>query len=86
MDLAVSMNHRVKIKENGTRDKYLDLIRESKKMSNVKVTVIPIITGTLKTVPKRFVKGLEEWESGEHAETIQTIALQRSVKIIRSVQ
>ena len=56
------MNHREKIKENKKRDKYLDLARELKKLWNLKVTVIPIITGELGTVPKGLVRELEDLE------------------------
>ena len=40
-------NHRVKLKESGKRNKYLDLARELKKLRNMKVTVIPIVIGAL---------------------------------------
>ena len=43
MNLAVPPDHRVKIKENEKRDKYLDLVEELRKMWNMKVTVIPIV-------------------------------------------
>ena len=36
-------DHRVKLKENETRNKYLDLAKELKKLWNMKVTVIPIV-------------------------------------------
>ena len=34
------------------KDKYLDLVRELKKLWNMKVVVIPIIIGALGMVPK----------------------------------
>ena len=52
MDFAVSADHRVKIKESEKRDKYFDLARELRKLYNIKETVIPIVTGVLRTVPK----------------------------------
>ena len=52
------------IKERNKRDKYLDLARElKKKMWNVKMTVIPIVIGTLWTVPKGLEMALESWKS-----------------------
>ena len=45
VDFVVVADHRVKIKE-----KYLDLARELKKLRNMKMTVMPILVGTLGTV------------------------------------
>ena len=39
--------------------------------------------GTLGTIPKNLVKGLEELEIGVRAETIQTTALLRSLRMLR---
>ena len=44
----------MKIKENEKRDKYLDLTRELTKLWNMTVTVIPVVTGALRTVTKVF--------------------------------
>ena len=41
-------------------DKYLDLARELKKLSNMKVTVMLIVVGTTRTVPKGLENGFEE--------------------------
>ena len=84
MDFAVPANQRVKIKETEKRDKYLDLARELKKW-NIKVTVILIVTGALRTITKGLIKGLENLEIRGHVETIQSTALLRSSKILRRV-
>ena len=42
VDFAFPANHRIKLKENEKKDKYLDLTRELKKLWNMKVTVISI--------------------------------------------
>ena len=47
MDFAVSDDHRVKLKENEKKDKYLDFATELKKLWNMKVTFIPIVIGSL---------------------------------------
>ena len=52
MDFAIPADHRLKLKESKKRDKYIDLARELKKLWNMKVTVIPIVTGELGTVTK----------------------------------
>ena len=41
VDFAVPADHRINLKENEKRDKYLDLAREIKKLRNMKVTIVP---------------------------------------------
>ena len=62
MDLAVSADYRVKLKGNEERDKYLDLYRELKKLWNMKVMLIPIVIGVLRTILKGLIK---RWENLE---------------------
>ena len=62
VDFAVSADHRVKSKECEKRYKYLDLTRERKNLSNMKVTVIPIVIGAFGTVTKGLVQGLKDLE------------------------
>ena len=77
MDFAVPVDHKVKLKESEKKDDYQDLARELKKLWNMKVTVIPIVIGTLGTVTKRLVQGLEDLEITGRVEIIQTTALLR---------
>ena len=51
----------------------------------MKVTVIPIVIGTLITVTKGLVQGLEDLEIRGRVETIQTRPLLRSTRILRRV-
>ena len=51
VDLAVSADHRVKKKQK--RVKYLDLAGELRKLWNMRVTVILIEIGTLRSCSKR---------------------------------
>ena len=44
-----------------------------------------IFIGALGTITEGLIRGLEQLEIGERVETIQTAALLRSVKILRSV-
>ena len=48
IDFAMSVDHRMKIKENGKGEKYLDLTIEQ---WNIKVMVILIVVGELGLVP-----------------------------------
>ena len=51
----------------------------------MKLTVIPIVIGTLGTVSKGLVLELKDSEIRGREETIQTTALLRSVRILRRV-
>ena len=57
VDFANPVGQKGKIKENDKRQRYLDLARELKELWKIKVTVIPIINGVLKTIPKGLVRG-----------------------------
>ena len=85
MDITVPANHRIKLKECEKRDKYLNFVRELKKLWNMKVIIIPIVIGAIGTVTKGLWKGLEDLEVGGRVETIQTTALLRTARILRRV-
>ena len=51
----------------------------------MKVTMIPIIIGALGTDTKGLVKELEDLEIRGRVETMQTISLLRSARILRRV-
>ena len=85
MNFTVPADHRVKLKENEKKDKYLDLARELKKLWNIKVTFILIVIVALGTVTKGLKKELEDLEIRGRKEIIQTIALLSSARILRRV-
>ena len=85
MDFAILADHRVKLKEGVKKDKYLNLPREWKKLWDMKVMFIPIIIAALGTVTKGLTKGLEDLEIRGRVETIQTTAILKSARILRSV-
>ena len=60
MNFAIPVDHWVKIKESEKIVKYLDFAREQNKLWNMKVTVIPIIVGTLGTVPSDLYKRIRD--------------------------
>ena len=64
VDFAVPADHRIKLKESEKKDKYLDLVRELKKLWNMKVTIIPIVIGAFGSVTKGLLKGLDDLEVG----------------------
>ena len=85
VDFVVPADHRIKLKEYEKKDKYLDLVRELKKLCNMKVTIIPIVIGAFGTVTKGLLKGLEDLEVGGWVETIQTTTLLKTARILRRV-
>ena len=85
VDFAVPADDRIKLKESEKKDKYLDLARELKKLLNMKLTIIPIVISAFGTVTKGLLKGLGELEVGGRIETIQTITLLRTARILRRV-
>ena len=56
VDIASTVDHRVKIKERVKVEKYLDLARELKKLWNLRVTVMLIVVSAHGTV----FEGLEK--------------------------
>ena len=66
-------------------DTYLDLVTERKKQWNVKVMVIPIVVGALGAISKELIKGQEDLEIRGQVETIQTLAILGSARILRRV-
>ena len=56
-----------------------------KKQRNIKVMFIPIVIGALGTITKGLILRLEDLEVRGREETIQTIALLRSARILRRV-
>ena len=82
---AVLADHRINLKECEKKDKYLNLVIELKKLSNIKVTIVPIVIGALGTITKRLLKGMEDLEVCGRVETIQTTALLRTARILRRV-
>ena len=83
-NFAVPADHRVKLKESEKIDKYLDLARERKNLWNMKVMVMPIVTGALGTVTEGLVQRLKDLEIRGRMETIQTTAM-RLARILRRV-
>ena len=62
-DFVVSVDHRVKIKLNEKRDKYLDLARELKQLLNMRVSMIPFVIGALETAIRSLERGMKNWKS-----------------------
>ena len=85
MDFAVLADHGIKPKECEKKDKYHDLAKQSKKLWNMKVTIIPIVITVFGVVTEGLLKGLEDLEARGRLQTIQTTALLRTARILRRV-
>ena len=85
VDFAVPVDHRIKLKGCEKKDKYLDLARELKMLSNMKVTIVPIVIGTFGTVTKGLLKGLKDLEVCGRVKTIEMTALLKTARILRRV-
>ena len=85
MDFTIPVDHRVKIKKRKKSEKYLDLANELRKLGNMSLTVIPIVIGSLGTVPKGLERGREELEIGGQIENIQTSTFLTSAIILGRV-
>ena len=83
--IIILADHRVKLKESKKRDKYQDLVREQKKLCNMKVMVITVVFGALGTLSKGLVQRLENLEIRGQVETIQNTPLFRLTRIPRKV-
>ena len=85
VDVAVSADHRIKLKGCEKKDKYLDHARDLRKLWDMQVTIIPIVIGAFGTIIKGLLKGLEDLEVGGRVEIIQTPTLLRTARILRRV-
>ena len=86
VNFVIPADHRLKLKENEKKDKYLDLARDlKKKLWTMKVTIIPIVISASGTVTKGLLNGLADLKVGGGVETIQTTALLRTARILRRV-
>ena len=65
VDFAVPADHRIKIKENDEKDKYIDLAGELKKLWNMKVTVIPIVIDVFGTISKGWNERFGNWRTSQ---------------------
>ncbi len=68
MDLVVTENHRIEIKESKVIQKYLNHVRELKKPW--KVTVISVVLGALGTVSKGLEKIAQSAGAVEYTDCI----------------
>ena len=75
---------RVASKEEEKVQKYQDLVRELRKLWQVKVKVVPVVVGALGTIPKALEKHLKEIGTSVRVDLLQKVALlEISARILR---
>ena len=68
-EIIVPDDYRIKLTENEKKDEYHDFARELKKLSNLEVTIIPIVIGAFGTITKGLIMDGKTWKletSGDH--------------------
>ena len=85
VNFAVSVDHKVKIKENKNRHKYLDLARELKSYGTWKRQWYQLWLVHLERFPETWPAGRKGWEIEGRTYTIQTTDWLRLVRILRRV-
>ena len=60
IDFAFPGDSKIEEKEKDMIEKYQDLGRELQKIWNVKVKIIPLVVGSLGTIPKQFGNRLKQ--------------------------
>ena len=85
IDVAVSGDAKVELKEKEKIDKYQDLAKELRKLWKVKTRVVPIVIGALRTIPKGLVGQLESIGVNLDVAQIQKTVLLGTARILRRV-
>ena len=67
MDFAVPVDHRVKVKESEKNRQILKTCQRTKKMRNMKVTVIPIVVVCFERSLKAWKGNWNSWKSKEES-------------------
>ena len=86
VDFAAPTTHKVKLKESKKKDKYLDLAREkNKQIVKHESDADTNYNWCTWKIPKGLVKGLEKLEVRGKVKNVHTIALVRSIRVLRQV-
>ena len=85
IDFAVPGDSRIEEKENDKIEKYQDLERELQKIWIVKVKVIPLVVGSLGSIPKQFVNRLKQIGITVRTAQVQKTVLLATSRLLRKV-
>ena len=85
IDKAVPQDHLVTEKENEKISKYLDLAGVIRAEHHVSTEIIPLIIGTLGTIPKRLTEFIKELDHPNFTGSAQITAIASTTRILRDV-
>ena len=85
IDFAIPYDSRVDSKEMEKIEKYQDLVRELKRLWDMKVVVIPIVLGALGTTPKTLQKRMKDIGIETRTGELQKIVILHTARILRKV-
>ena len=85
IDVAIPEDGRVRAKEDEKVEKYQDLAREVRQIWGVRTKVIPMVVGTLGSMPLRLKENLRTRGIDTSIELIQRSVLLGSARILRKV-
>ena len=85
VDFAIPMDHHVKEKEEEKIEKYMGLAAEVIKQFRVKTVIVPIVLGTLETIPAKRSKSLKKLEIEYVIGSWKTAVLISTTTILRRV-
>ena len=85
IDFAIPHDSRVESKEIEKIEKYQDLVRELKKLWDMKIVVIPIVIRALGTTSKMLPKRLKDIVIKTNIGEMQKTVILNTVRILRKV-
>ena len=85
IDFAVPGDNRSDEKEKDKIEKYQDLARESQKIWNVKLKIIPLVVGSLGAIPQQFGNRLKRISITAGTAQVQRTVLLETARILRKV-
>ena len=85
IDFAIPYDSRVDSKEMEKIEKYQDLVRELKRLWDMKVVVIPIVLGALGTTPKTLQKRMKDIGIETRIGELQKTVIMHTARILRKV-
>ena len=85
IDFAIPDDSRVDSKEIEKIEKHQDLVRELKKLWDMKIVVIPVVIGALGTTPKILPKRLKDSGIKTNIGEMQKTVILNTARILRKV-
>ena len=83
IDFTIPYDSGVDSKEIEKMEKYQDLVRELKKLWDMKIVIIPIVLGALRTTLKTLQKGMKDIEIKTSICELQKTVILHTARILR---